>query len=349
MNQDPGGLLSGRLHDWLASSNSVRLVELDAAAAEAQVGQGKLAGALLVPAGFSQKILAGELAQLTLLANPASPSGQALFQLLRRPVTQLMSAAEIARLDVRQTASRWRSANLNLCGAATFAAAAQAWEQARQAATGGAAVAIRQEPGDPYGGNPYNQSSPGILVMFSIFRLVTAGQVLLQERKSGTLQRMRTTSIQRWQIILGHLLAIFALVLLQAALLVVFGQLLLKVNYLRQPLGTLLVAVGLSLWVAALGLLIGVIAKADDQVILYSMVFMFVFSALGGTWFPLEGAGKTFAALGRLTPGAWAMDGFQDILIRGLGVSAIWPGIGVMLVYAIGFFLLAAWRFGREA
>jgi ABC-2 type transport system permease protein len=121
----------------------------------------------------------------------------------------------------------------------------------------------------------------------------------------------------------------------------------LGVNYLNEPLGTLLVSVALCLWVAAMGLLIGVLAKSDDQVVLFSMVAMFLFSALGGTWFPLEASGGAFAAIGRLMPSAWAMTGYQNILIRGLDLSSAWMPAAILLAYACGFFLLAVWRFRK--
>jgi ABC-2 type transport system permease protein len=148
-----------------------------------------------------------------------------------------------------------------------------------------------------------------------------------------------------WEIVAGHLLAMFTLTFAQTALLVIFGQFVLNVNYLREPLGTLLVSVALGLWVASLGLLIGVLAKAEDQVILFSMLAMFLFSALGGTWFPLEASSGAFAAIGKLLPSAWAMTGLQNILIRGLALPSVWLPVGVLLAYALAFFGLAVWRF----
>ncbi len=85
--------------------------------------------------------------------------------------------------------------------------------------------------------------------------------------------------------------------------------------------------------------------KSDDQVVLYAMLAMFVFSGLGGTWFPLEAAGGLFAVLGKLMPSAWAMTGLQNILLRGLGLEALWQPVLVLLAYALGFFALAVWRF----
>jgi ABC-type multidrug transport system permease subunit len=130
-------------------------------------------------------------------------------------------------------------------------------------------------------------------------------------------------------------------------MLVTFGQLVLKVDYLREPFGILLLAASMGLWVASLGLLIGVVAKEEQQVILYSMVAMFLFSALGGAWFPLETSGGAFAAIGKIMPSAYAMNGFQNILIRGLGLGSVWTAVGVLSAYALFFFVLAVWRFGK--
>jgi ABC-2 type transport system permease protein len=96
-----------------------------------------------------------------------------------------------------------------------------------------------------------------------------------------------------------------------------------------------------------MGLLIGVIAGSDDQVILYSMIAMFLFSALGGTWFPLESAGGAFAAIGKALPSAWAMNGYQNILIRGLGLESVGLPAAMLLGYAGLFFVLAVWRFRK--
>jgi ABC-2 type transport system permease protein len=132
-------------------------------------------------------------------------------------------------------------------------------------------------------------------------------------------------------------------------MLVLFGQWVLKVNYMREPLGVLLVSVTLGLWIASMGLLIGVIAKEEQQVILYAMIAMFLFSALGGTWFPLEVSSGAFALIGKLMPSAWAMSGYQNILIRGLGLESVWMPTLMLLAYALGFFVLAVWRFRKMA
>jgi ABC-2 type transport system permease protein len=342
VNQDPGGLLSQQLLDMLSASDAVRIVELDPAAVDQAVVKGEVAGALVIPPAYSDKRLAGQDAQLLLIGDTSSAAGQTIFQALRAAVTRLMSSVEIARLSVEQAGPSAGAGEMQ----ASFQAAAQAWEQANTAGFVKVEKAVVQQEAW-YGDSPYNQSSPGILVMFAIFSLVTSGQILLQERKARTLQRMMSTSMHAWQIVAGHLLAMFAVVFMQIVLLVVFGQLALGVHYLRQPLGVLLVSLGLGLWIASMGLLIGVMVKDDSQVVLFSLMAMFIFSAMGGVWFPLEASGGAFAAISRFMPSFWAMNGYQNILIRGLGLESVWlPGI-ILLLYALAFFAIAVLRFRK--
>jgi len=343
VNPEPDGVLNKALFARLETSDSVHAVEMNETDAMDALRKGDMAGVLLIPVGFSEHAVAGEAAQLTLIADPVSAQGQSLYQLLRTPVTQLMSAVEISQASVDLVAAK----DATVEQSAAFEMAWSKWNATSKISLVKIEQAIAAPTSDWTGGNPYNQSSPGILVMFAIFGLVTSAQILVQERKSRTLQRLITTAMQPWQIVAGHMLAMFAITFLQTAMLVIFGQLVLKVDYLREPLGILLLSVTLGLWIASLGLLIGVVAKEENQVILYSMVAMFLFSALGGAWFPLETSGGAFAAIGKVMPSAWAMNGFQNILIRGLGMGSVWTAVGVLSAYALFFFVLAVWRFGK--
>ncbi|NTV36247.1 MAG: ABC transporter permease, partial [Anaerolineaceae bacterium] len=195
--------------------------------------------------------------------------------------------------------------------------------------------------------NPYTQSSPGMIVQFVIFGLITCANIIVVERKSGTLDRLRTTSMGRAEIIAGHMLAMFVLIFTQETILIVFGSLVLKVGYLSQPLATLVMMIAMAIWSASLGLLIGVLASNEERVILYSLGAMFVFTSLGGAWFPLDVSGKAFSTIGHFTPAAWAMDGLQNIILRGLGLNSVLLPAAILLGYTALFFGLAVWKFRK--
>jgi len=47
-------------------------------------------------------------------------------------------------------------------------------------------------------------------------------------------------------------------------------------------------------------------------------------------------------------PGAWAMAGFQNIVVRGLGFASVLAPALVLWGFAVLFFGLAVWRFKFE-
>jgi ABC-2 type transport system permease protein len=349
INQDNGSLLSAQLETQLTNSGALRLVKMDAAQANGQLTSGKITAALVVPAGFSAQTLAGQASQLTLWVDASTTNGQTAQQVIQAALVHTLSMAQTAQL----AAGALHTAQPNLDAAAllaekqaTLQQASQAWQKpVVSVIVEKAQAAVQPQDGSA---NPYTQTSPGIMVQFTIFGMMTSASVLVMERKTGSLQRLLTTSINRAGIIAGHVLAMFSIVFLQEALLIVFGQLFLGVNYLRQPLATLLVMIGLGLWITCLGLLVGVVAKAQEQVIVFSLIAMFVLTALGGCWFPLEITGPTFSRIGYLTPAAWAMKGFQDIILRGQGLAEVLAPVGIMLAYAAGFFVIAIWLFRRR-
>ena len=337
---EPASQLGASLLTSLEKSGEFEISYSDLEEASQTLQQGKIDGIILMPANFDVLIQENKNPQVTLITGEDENKGQALYQMLRLPLTQLFSAVEIGRIN----------ADLVSDSAEFFPTFDLAWEKWSTSDSNSMVLmekAIGVEEESWFGDNPYNQASPGIIVQFAILSLVTSAQILVQERKTRTLQRQMTTSLRTWQIVAGHLFAMFALVFMQTLLMILFGQFVLQVNYLRVPLGVMLLSLSLGLWIACMGLLIGVLAKSDNQVVLYSMLAMFILSALGGTWFPIETAGNAFSVISRVFPSSWAMIGLQNILMRGLGLASLWQPIAILLAYAFGFFLVAVWRFRK--
>jgi ABC-2 type transport system permease protein len=311
------------------------------------VHDGDLAAVVIIPAGYTTKLLADQPILLDVILNQGRLAGQTVSRALETVTGRLLGAVEAAHISVNAV----KSQNGSIAPSAledSLSQAISAWQDPAltvtvQKATG---ESPKNEQANSSGG--FAQSSAGMMVQFSIFGLITSAMVLVLERKSGTLQRLLSSPIRKGEVIAGHILAMFLIVFVQQLILVLLGQFAFGVDYLRQPTAILLMIIVLSLWAASLGLLISAVSRKEDQVITLSLIAMFIFAALGGAWFPLEVAGKTFAAIGHVMPTAWAMDGFQNILMRGLDFQSVLMPVGVLLVYALAFFSLAIWRFRLE-
>jgi ABC-2 type transport system permease protein len=355
-----GSRLSQALLDSLKASAVVRLVEHKPSAAERldkKVRDADLAAAMIIPEGYGDSLLTGDPVRFTVIqAN--DPAGQTALSEIQAAGARLAGAAQAARLSMQavddqarllpgdvQTLPDEPARQQFLSNAVDQALAA--WEnppltlEVRQSGTDA-------EPTSTPTQNGFLHMSPSMMVQFAIAGLIGSASLLVVERKSGALRRLLTTRIARTEIILGHYLAMAALILAQLAILVVFGQLALQVPFFRHPAATLVTILATALWTAALGLLIGTVAKTQEQAVLFSIIPMFVLAGVGGAWMPLEYAGKTFQAIGHLLPTAWAMDALENITIRGVGLESVLLPSAVMLAYAVGLFGLAAWRFRFE-
>jgi ABC-2 type transport system permease protein len=351
LNYDGSGALSTRLRSMLEASEAIRLVvveDKDTEQLNKRVRDAELIAAIIVPPEFSAQTTTGKTMPLNVIA-PSTPAGQLASTAVQAVMKRLLSAVQTARLSAATIETRLPFVD----GAAYQSYLEEALARASAAWQNPPLTLVTKTTGDSNATatktrNGFMQASPGMIVQFAIFSLLTSAMVLVLERKGKTLERLLTTPISRSQIIGGHLLAMFVVVFLQQVLLVALGQFLFHVDYLREPIGALLMMAALSIWAASLGLLIGALAKSPEQVIVLSLVAMFFFSALGGAWFPLEVAGETFKAIGHATPTAWAMDGFQNIVLRGLYLSSVLVPAGALLVYSLVFFGVAVWRFKFE-
>ena len=338
LDQD-NGALSANLKSLLNASTVIRLDETpgrNEADLDALVSSGKLAAALVIPAGYSQSVRDGNPLKLSFYADPSQTSTSTVESEFLVASNRLASAVRTASIAVKISDDP-------TAFDPALTAALTAWQN----------PPIQVLVTSGVSSKPQNQnimsmahSSPGMMIQFAIAGLLTCATVIVNERKTRSLQRLLTTATTRFQILFGHYLAIFTLIFVQFMILILFGQLL-HVDYLRVPLASLLVATVTAICIAALGLLIGVMAKSEEQAIIFSLIPMFVLSGLGGAWVPLEYTGSAFQAIGHVSPVAWAMDGFKNIVARGLGFNSVLLPCAALAGYAMLFFLLAAWRFRR--
>jgi ABC-2 type transport system permease protein len=356
LDRDGGNVFSDSLLDLLNTSDVIRpevLEESDAVDVERMVQDENLAAVVIVPAGYGVHLSASAAgARLTVLVDEASTAGMTAQNEIQAAAARHGGAVQTAHFSTEafeRQAGFSDEAARRLFFDEALAKAIAAWDDPplTVALTQSGAIA-EEEGGTGYEAGSAAHSSAGIMVQFAIAGLIGAADILVMERKSRTLQRLLTTAISRFEIILGHFLAMFVMILVQLVILVAFGQLALGVDYMREPLGILLVMLTLALWTAGLGLLIGTFAKTEEQVIIYSLAPMFVLSGLGGAWMPLEFTPEAFQTVGHLTPTAWAIDGFENIIVRGLGFDSVLLPAGILLAYAIVFFAIAVWRFEFE-
>lgn len=203
---------------------------------------------------------------------------------------------------------------------------------------------IRTEGELPTG---FNQSVPGMGTMFVLFTVLSGMPLLLRERKQWTLQRLAVMPVTKWQILGGKILARFGTGLLQFAIIVVLGVLL-GVDFLNNIVGAALVIIAFTLAATALTFAIAPLMKDEFQAGTMVTFLGLPLAALGGAWWPLEVAPDFMQTIGRISPIAWAMDGFNEVLFYGGGLAEIIVPVVVLLGMAAVLFVIGVMNFEIE-
>jgi ABC-2 type transport system permease protein len=188
------------------------------------------------------------------------------------------------------------------------------------------------------------QNVPAYTIFGVFFIVLTLASSFLQEKKDGTFQRILGAPLSKTALLIGKLLPYYLVNLIQIALMfcigvVVFGM---KLGYLPA-----LIIVSLALTAAAngLGLLVAALGKTEAQVNGLSVLLAITLSALGGMMVPTFIMPDLMKTLSLFTPHAWALAGYHDVIIRGLGVKDVLIEMFILLGFASFFFFIALWRF----
>jgi ABC-2 type transport system permease protein len=196
--------------------------------------------------------------------------------------------------------------------------------------------------------DPRANSTVGQMITWVFIPLIGLSAIFASERERGTLRRLLVTPTSKAVFIGSTVVGQVVLAVLQMVILILFGTLVLKVNWADSPLAVLLIILSSALAAAALGTMLGTFVKTEAQGNGLSILIGMVMAMMGGCWYPIELFPQVIRSAVRILPTTWAMQGFLDIAVRGQGVSGVLLESGVLLGFALVFFLIGVWRFRYE-
>jgi ABC-2 type transport system permease protein len=181
----------------------------------------------------------------------------------------------------------------------------------------------------------FNQSLPGMLVMFVLQMILTYGGVtLVNDRIGGQMRRLLAAPLHPYEAYAGKVLARVVLGCIQAFVLLAFGAIVFKLPMGDHPLFLVPVVISLAAVAGSLSILAGLLCKVEKQVILVAIFGSMVLSALGGCWWPIEIVPETFKTIASFTPSYWAMHGLQSVLYFGRSYDVLLLDCPILLGFA---------------
>lgn len=340
VNQDSGDL--GKMLVEVFQSNDLKNLVLtdvttDVAGARQRVQDDKLAALVIVPAGFSDSIMAGEAqasaVKIDVLSDPARPVGSGVVMAI---VNEFVNRVEIGRVGgVVSVTQLITSGRISPQQAAE---AAKEWGQASASSNQDSSIRLNvvQNGPEPVKFDVLAYIAPGMALVFLMYAVTYGARSLLVERSQGTLPRLLVSPTSNVQVLAGKVLGIFLTGVAQMAILVLASALFFNLSW-GDPLGVAVLILAIVFGACGWGLLITAWARTPGQVAGIGSAIMLTFGLLGGSFISLQNMPVAFQLLARITPNAWGLDGFTTLALGGSLADLSGTLLGLVVMGALLF------------
>jgi ABC-type Na+ efflux pump permease subunit len=202
--------------------------------------------------------------------------------------------------------------------------------------------------GGPTTVNTFDQNVPGFSVTFLLMGMLLGISLgLLDERDWGTLDRVRALPVPSGYILLGKLVARFGVGMVQMLLLFAVGYFVFGVSLGPEPWALLLPIVGIAFAGTAFGLVVAGLARSRDAVLPMGSIAVVTMAAVGGCWWPIDLEPQWMRTVALAFPTTWAMEAFNDLMIRLRGAEAAFVPTAVLIAYGFAYLAVGLVLFRR--
>ncbi len=325
------GLVDGPLAGLATAGVATLVPKSSEAEAGAAVSAGDVAAAIVIPAGFTAAVQAGQPARLLVIGGPSTLP----VEVARSVLVGFGSGVTAVQVAVG-TVIAVSGASPGPALVAELAAAAVAVPAPIEVSAG--ATADRTASSKTFYG-------ASMAVMFVFFAAQFGVLSLLAERRNGTLARMLAAPIAPATILLGKVIVSLVVAAISMTVIVVATTFLLGADW-GNPLAVAALVAATAVAATGIATLCVGFAKTEDQASGLIAVVAMTLAVFGGSFFPMSQAPEGMAALSFITPHAWFLRGIND-LAGGGGIAVVVPSLAVLATVGLvtgGLGLLRARR-----
>jgi ABC-2 type transport system permease protein len=295
------------------------------------VQRGIVDAGLVLPPDYEATIAGGGRADIGYIAR-AGDFSTALRSTIEAAVARQSALVRAARFATSETGEDFAS---TLRRARTVAAAAPTVD-VRAGVAGGSDTSEGR----------FDLGAATQLVLFTFVNSLAGAVALVQTRKLGVSQRMLSTPLRAGTLVAGEAAGRFAIAMVQGVFIIVAAAIIFSVKW-GDPLGAAALITSFALVSTGAALLFGAILQNEQQAGALTPVGL-ALAALGGCMVPLEVFSPTMQRIAHVTPHAWAVEGFTELIRRNAGLVDVLPQVGVLLAFAAVLLVMATWRMRRS-
>lgn len=194
----------------------------------------------------------------------------------------------------------------------------------------------------------YQTLVPAFMVMFAFFLINIMASSFINERKLGTLRRLQSSPITPVQLLGGKTLPFLVVSVLQSIILFISGKLMFGMSWGTYPWLLLPVILMTSISATGLGLLLATIVRTESQVASYATFLVIVLAGISGCYMPRAWMPEMMQNASLVTPHAWALIAYQELLTHEEPqMAVVFRCCAMLLMFGVGYFAVGCIRFQK--
>ena len=325
-----GGPVAARLLDRISAVDGLTVEVLTEAEADSALDRSRILTAVVIPAGFSGKLEAGDPASVLFKRRGSGgETGQIVSQIVQGAAQDIAAEFEVRELVRTQ---------LNGKGIPEAQIEQSVRALMDEARTAPAVTVERRTVGEEE--DPLDRLIPGVLTMFLMFAATMSAASIIVERRTGTLERLLTTRLSVNQLFVGKFLASVGRAMAQALILLSLAFAVLRVADAAAFAQVVVLSLLIAAAVSSLGLVVAGMARTQEQATWASVFLTMTMTVFSGTFVSVGETGL-LAFLSKLTLNKYAIDGIHGIISGNAGLAGQGPEAAILGGIAVIGFILA--------
>jgi ABC-2 type transport system permease protein len=190
---------------------------------------------------------------------------------------------------------------------------------------------------------------PGLMVILCQMMATTlAATAIVREKESGTLEQLFLTPIRSWELVVGKMAPYLVLTTSEFCLIALLMNVCFAVPIHGSFITLLTLTLPFVLTMLGVGLLISTRASTRDAAVQMAMGTILPAVFLSGYVFPADSMPAFFAYVGKLVPATWLIDASRGVILRGASQADLRTHTWVLWAMALVTLTIASLRFRKK-
>jgi ABC-2 type transport system permease protein len=189
---------------------------------------------------------------------------------------------------------------------------------------------------------------PGMIgILLSITMILITSMAVVREHERGTLEQLIVTPIGKTSLMLGKILPFVLVGYTQMTVVLVLARLMFDVPLRGSLIELYVITFGFITANLGIGLLVSTLVRTQAQAMQASFFFLMPNILLSGFMFPRAAMPPLAQWIGLLLPLTYYLQVLRGILLKDVGLGALWPQTLVLLLFATVLVSLSVKRFTK--